>query len=118
HYPEFLPWCTKAEILSEAEDIMRAPLPLGNESKHQTITPSNNMEATRLLDMHQEDEPFSDSPVVGQYRPLTEQASTNSLHLHLNYSGTLVRATLGPLFNHAANTMVEAFSKRAHELYG
>ncbi len=34
------------------------------------------------------------------------------------HAGPLVRATLGPLFNQATNTMVDAFCQRAKQLYG
>ena len=35
-----------------------------------------------------------------------------------DYAGPLVKATLGPLFNQAANTLVDAFCERAKQLYG
>ncbi|MHA5867716.1 type II toxin-antitoxin system RatA family toxin, partial [Pseudomonas aeruginosa] len=35
-----------------------------------------------------------------------------------DYAGPLVKATLGPLFTQAANTMVDAFCQRAKQLYG
>jgi ribosome-associated toxin RatA of RatAB toxin-antitoxin module len=35
--------------------------------------------------------------------------------LSFDYAGPLVRATLGPLFNQAANTLVDAFCQRAKQ---
>lgn len=118
HYPEFLPWCSKAEVLSESDEQMRARLTVGKAGIHQSFTTRNDLVPGKRIDMHLEDGPFSELHGVWEFQALNEQACKITLDLQFNYSGTLVKATLGPLFNHSANTMVEAFSKRAHELYG
>ena len=118
HYPEFLPWCSKAEVLSESDEQMRARLTVGKAGIHQSFTTRNDLVPGKRIDMHLEDGPFSELHGVWEFQALNEQACKITLDLQFNYSGTLVKATLGPLFKHAANTMVEAFSKRAHELYG
>src|SRR5690606_9724832 len=74
HYPEFLPWCTKAEILSETEDSMRARLTVGKAGLHQSFTTSNELEPGRRIDMHLEDGPFSELHGVWEFQPLNEQA--------------------------------------------
>lgn len=118
HYPEFLPWCTKAEIISETDELMRARLTVGKAGLHQSFTTRNELVPGKRIDMRLEDGPFTELHGVWEFQALSEQACKITLDLKFNYSGALVRATLGPLFNHAANTMVEAFSKRAQELYG
>ncbi|MBQ92664.1 MAG: ubiquinone-binding protein, partial [Marinobacter sp.] len=37
--------------------------------------------------------------------------------LEFEFSGSLSRMTFGPVFSQAANTMVDAFCRRADELY-
>lgn len=118
HYPEFLPWCTKAEIISETEDSMQARLTVGKAGLHQSFTTHNQLVPGERIEMRLEDGPFTELNGVWTFQALNEQACKITLDMQFNYSGALVRATLGPLFNHAANTMVEAFSKRAQELYG
>jgi ribosome-associated toxin RatA of RatAB toxin-antitoxin module len=38
--------------------------------------------------------------------------------LEFELSNALLRRTLGPLFNEITNTMVDAFCRRAEDLYG
>ena len=47
-----------------------------------------------------------------------EQACKISLDFSFDYAGPLVKATLGPLFNQAANTLVDAFCQRVKQLHG
>ncbi len=118
HYPEFLPWCSKAEIISETDETMRARLTVGKGGFNQTFTTVNQLVLGERIDMRLEDGPFTELHGVWEFQALSDQACKITLDMTFHYSGALVRATLGPLFNHAANTMVEAFSKRAHEVYG
>ena len=55
---------------------------------------------------------------VWVFKALTDKACKISLDLSFDYAGPIVRATLGPLFNQAANTLVDAFCQRAKQLHG
>ena len=48
---------------------------------------------------------------------MSDSACKITLDLHFEYAGALVKATLGPLFNQAANAMVDAFCQRAKETW-
>ncbi len=54
----------------------------------------------------------------GSSRRWARSACKITLDLTFDYAGPLVKATLGPLFTQAANTMVDAFCQRAKQLYG
>ncbi len=118
HYPEFLPWCSETHVLEESEDAMRARLTVAKAGLRQSFTTHNALIPGRQIQMQLEDGPFSNLQGTWEFKPLSEQACKISLDLHFEYSGPIIRATLGPLFNHAANTLVDAFSQRAKELYG
>lgn len=118
HYPEFLPWCSETEILDETEESMRARLTVAKAGLRQSFTTRNALVPGQQIHMRLENGPFSDLSGTWDFKPLSAQACKISLDLHFEYSGPIIRATLGPLFNHAANTLVDAFSQRAKELYG
>ncbi|MBQ0744153.1 MAG: type II toxin-antitoxin system RatA family toxin [Pseudomonas sp.] len=117
-YPEFLPWCAKAEILSETDTQMRARLTVAKAGLTQSFTTNNTLVPGQRIELRLEDGPFSDLHGVWEFKALGEHACKISLDLHFSYAGPVVKATLGPLFNQAANNMVEAFCQRAKELYG
>ena len=117
-YPEFLPWCSAAKILESDEEQMKAELTVAKAGLSQRFTTQNRLEPSRRIEMRLVSGPFSHLHGVWTFQPLTDEASKISLDLEFDYSGAIMRATLGPLFNHAANTMVDAFCQRAQQLYG
>jgi len=70
------------------------------------------------IEMNLQEGPFTSLNGVWEFKALGDKACKISLDLTFDYAGPLVRATLGPLFNQAANTMVDAFCQRAKQLYG
>ena len=62
--------------------------------------------------------PFTDLHGIWEFKALGEKACKISLDLTFEYAGPLVKATLGPLFTQAANTLVDAFCQRAKQLHG
>ena len=117
-YPEFLPWCRGDEILEESVEAMRAELIIAKAGLTQRFTTQNLLVPGERIEMQLVSGPFSHLNGIWTFHPLSDNASKISLDLEFDYSGAIMRATLGPLFNHAANTMVDAFCQRARQLYG
>ncbi|WP_312600289.1 type II toxin-antitoxin system RatA family toxin [Pseudomonas luteola] len=117
-YPEFLPWCSSAQILEQGENEMRAGLTVAKGGLSQQFTTRNTLTPDQCIVMDLEKGPFSQLHGVWQFKALGEKACKISLDLSFEYQGALIRATLGPLFNQAANTMVDVFCQRAKQLYG
>ncbi len=117
-YPEFLPWCAAARVLESTPEQMQAELTVSRAGLSQRFTTHNLLVPGRRIEMRLVSGPFSHLHGVWTFEPLTDEASKISLNLEFDYSGAIMRATLGPLFNHAANSMVDAFCQRAQQLYG
>lgn len=117
-YPQFLPWCSAAQVLEADDESMRASLTVAKASVSQRFTTRNRLQPGKAIEMHLEEGPFSQLQGVWEFKPLGDKACKISLDLSFDYAGPLVKATLGPLFTQAANTMVDAFCQRAKQLYG
>ncbi|MBP9955555.1 type II toxin-antitoxin system RatA family toxin [Geopseudomonas guangdongensis] len=117
-YPQFLPWCSAAEVLESNDHLMRATLKVGRAGISQQFTTRNALVPGESITMKLEQGPFSALHGVWQFQALSDKACKITLDLSFEYSGALVKATLGPLFNQAATTMVDAFCQRAKQLYG
>lgn len=117
-YPQFLPWCSAAEVLESNDRLMRATLKVGRARISQQFTTRNALVPGESITMKLEQGPFSALHGVWQFQALSDKACKITLDLSFEYSGALVKATLGPLFNQAATTMVDAFCQRAKQLYG
>lgn len=117
-YPEFLPWCSASEVLEVSETHMRASLAVSKAGLSQRFVTRNTLLAGQSIELNLEEGPFTQLHGTWQFKTLSDKACKISLDLTFDYAGPLVRATLGPLFNQAANTLVDAFCQRAKQLYG
>ncbi|MGF6486285.1 type II toxin-antitoxin system RatA family toxin [Pseudomonas frederiksbergensis] len=117
-YPEFLPWCSSAQVLESTPELMRASVGVAKGGLSQHFVTRNTLVPGRSIEMNLEEGPFSQLHGIWVFKPLGEKACKISLDLSFDYSGPLVRATLGPLFNQAANTLMDAFCQRAKQKHG
>ncbi|HLD66679.1 MAG TPA: type II toxin-antitoxin system RatA family toxin [Pseudomonas sp.] len=120
-YPEFLHWCSKTEVLEVSDSLMRASLGVAKGGLSQRFVTRNTLVYGQSIEMNLEEGPFNQLHGVWVFKALGDKACKISLDLTFDYAGPLVRATLGPLFNQAANTLVDAFCQRAkqlHDLHG
>ncbi|MBL0949343.1 MAG: type II toxin-antitoxin system RatA family toxin [Pseudomonas sp.] len=117
-YPQFLPWCSASEILEASETHMLASLEVAKGGIGQRFVTRNMLLPGQRIEMNLQEGPFTSLNGVWEFKALGDKACKISLDLTFDYAGPLVRATLGPLFNQAANTMVDAFCQRAKQLYG
>lgn len=117
-YPEFLPWCSTTEVLEASESHMLASLAVAKAGLSQRFITRNLLVMGQSIEMNLEEGPFTQLHGVWAFKALGDRACKISLDLTFEYAGPLVRATLGPLFNQAANTLVDAFCQRAKQLHG
>jgi ribosome-associated toxin RatA of RatAB toxin-antitoxin module len=119
-YPEFLPWCDKAAVLESNDKGMKAEIGIAFGGIHQTFTTRNEHVAGREVAMKLEDGPFSRLDGRWQFKPLGDQqrACKVELDLHYGFDNAALAALVGPVFDKIAGNMVDAFVKRAEQVYG
>jgi len=62
--------------------------------------------------------PFRHLQGTWHFNALSPEASKVSLHLEYQFASGLLDRLIGPVFEHIANTFVDAFVRRAQELQG
>jgi len=117
-YPGFLPWCRAARVRTPGEETVEASLEIGRGPIRKTFTTRNVMIRDSRIDIGLIDGPFKHLQGCWQFMTLDGEGSRIVLNLEFEFSNALLRRTLGPLFSEIANTMVDAFCRRAKELYG
>ena len=116
-YPRFLPWCLAAEVKSEGER-KRATLTAGVSGIRQSFTTENENEPGRAINMRLVEGPFEHFNAAWRFTPLGERACQIDFSMRYEFSSRTLAGLLEPLFNRIADTMVDAFSRRADELHG
>ncbi|WP_296700901.1 type II toxin-antitoxin system RatA family toxin [Thiocapsa sp. UBA6158] len=117
-YPKFLPWCDKTRVISETDGKICGQIEVARMGIRQTFSTCNRFERDRRMDIDLLDGPFR--KLVGGWRfvPLREDASKVELELEFEFSGHLIDKAFGAVFHQIANTLVDAFCRRAEEVYG
>lgn len=118
-YPAFLPWCKSAEIHSQTETDMTANVEIARGVLNKTFTTHNSLNKNRRIDIELVDGPFRKLEGCWTFDALkTENACKVSLELDFEFNNTMMSFAAGPIFTQIANSLVDAFSKRAEEVYG
>ena len=117
-YPGFLPWCRDARVREPGEDTVEASLEIGRGPIRKSFTTRNTMVPDSRIDIGLVDGPFKHLQGRWEFMTLDGAGSRIALNLEFELSNALLRRTLGPVFSEIANTMVDAFCRRAKELYG
>lgn len=117
-YPEFLPWCGAARIITQEGEQLTASIDIAYKGVNKSFTTRNLMQRNKLLEMRLVDGPFKHLQGYWCFQALDEVSSKVNLDLEFEFSNPLVGMLIGPVFEHIANTLVESFHQRAVELYG
>jgi ribosome-associated toxin RatA of RatAB toxin-antitoxin module len=115
-YPEFLPWCSSAEVIETQGDEVLAALSLSATGFTETFTTRNLLTPFERIEMVLVSGPFRKLSGDWTFTRLGDQGCRVSLELDIQLSG--VRTLLGGVFNRAADQLVDAFCARANELHG
>jgi ribosome-associated toxin RatA of RatAB toxin-antitoxin module len=117
-YPQFLPWCSGTNVVYRDDTRMRATIHINYHGAKQSFTTENTKEPPRGLKVKLVEGPFRILDGEWRFFPLNENACKIDFRLHYEFASKLLERLVGPVFGYIANTMVDAFVKRADKLYG
>ncbi len=119
-YPEFLPWCDHACVLAREPGGMKAEVGISFAGIRQTFTTRNHHVAGREVRMKLVDGPFSNLDGWWKFAPVGaagQRACKVSLEMHYSFKSAALAAVVGPVFDKIAGNLVDAFVKRAEQMY-
>lgn len=117
-YPRFLPWCHASTILKKETDDIEASLDIKWSGIHKSITTRNHLRPYHRIEITLVHGPFKHLQGVWHFIPLGEKGCKVSVDLEFEFTGHLIDKMFQPIFSHIANSLVDAFCKRAVEVYG
>ena len=116
-YPQFLPWCRSARVLSREPDEVHATLELARGGVQKSFTTCNRLQANKMIEIRLVEGPFRHLSGFWRFDPLGDQASKVSLDMTFEFA-PLLDFVISPVFHPIADSLVDAFHKRAVEVYG
>ncbi len=115
-YPNFLPWCKAARLLSSTEDELCGEIEVSKAGVTQSFSTCNRLFPHHRIEIKLKQGPFSRLEGAWEFIELNSDACKVRLKLEFDFSSALMRGAFGVFFAQIANTLVDAFCKRAYEL--
>jgi ribosome-associated toxin RatA of RatAB toxin-antitoxin module len=120
-YPQFLPWCDKTSVLDESASGMTAKIGIAFAGLKHSFTTRNLHEPDRKVSIELVDGPFSRLDGQWEFSPVgdaSERACKIDFTLNYGFASATLAALVGPVFDKIAGSLVDAFVKRASQVYG
>jgi ribosome-associated toxin RatA of RatAB toxin-antitoxin module len=121
-YPEFLPWCTSAQVIStddaEAPKEIVARLGISQGALKGHFTTRNKMERPCRIALTLVEGPFSELEGLWQIDSLGEEGCKLDLTMRFAFANPLKDMLLGTVFERSSNKLFDAFVARARALHG
>ncbi|MGD8378016.1 MAG: type II toxin-antitoxin system RatA family toxin [Gammaproteobacteria bacterium] len=117
-YPEFLPWCRSARIEGRQENQIEASLELARGGVHKWFTTRNRLTPGERIDIELVDGPFRRLAGAWQFQSLNGEGCKVVLDMRFEIANPMLGMMLGPVFHQVCNSMVDAFIRRARDIYG
>lgn len=116
-YPAFLPWCGGTELKLRDEHRTVATIHIAYMGIRQSFTTENTKIHPREMRIALQDGPFSELVGDWLFSPLGDDACKVEFRLQYAFSNRILETLLAPVFSHITNTFVDAFVRRADEVY-
>ncbi|MBY8232209.1 SRPBCC family protein [Vibrio fluvialis] len=116
-YPEFLPGCSGSRVIEASSEKMVASVDVSKAGISKTFTTSNELNYGESIIMNLVDGPFRTLRGGWYFTPLDEQACKVELKLEFEFSSKMIEMAFGKVFNELTSNMVNAFTKRAKQVY-
>lgn len=116
-YPQFIPWCVESTVHQENEDEVKATLVISGAGLQKSFTTHNLLQKNKMIEIRLVDGPFKHLEGFWRFDEVVPTSCQVAFDLEFEFAGLLGFA-LGPVFHHMASTLMDAFRKRAEEVYG
>jgi ribosome-associated toxin RatA of RatAB toxin-antitoxin module len=114
-YPEFVPWCTAARVVSRKDSEVVATLNIKRGPLRAEFTTRNLLEPDKRVLMQFVSGPFRVLEGLWTLTPLGELGCRVELEMRFEFANRVASALFESLFEDTAASLVDAFVKRARD---
>ena len=116
-YPHFLPWCIAARVRSQTETEQIADMTIGFGPFRESFTSRNELARPQTIKVRYERGPFRYLNNVWSFEPHSRGCKVE-FWVDFEFRSRILKVAIGVVFNEATRRMVNAFLRRAREVYG
>jgi ribosome-associated toxin RatA of RatAB toxin-antitoxin module len=117
-YPRFLPWCDRARVSERGPGRTVATLRINFRGLKQEFTTENRDRPDERIDVKLVSGPFRSLEGSWRFTALSDRACKVELDLRYEIANTVLAKLVGSVFDEIANSLVDAFARRADQQFG
>ncbi len=126
-YPEFLPWVAHAELIERTDVERVGVLQISRAGLNERVTTRNTVKPPNRLEMRLLDGPFRVLEGLWTFDAIADRTSEADLapdgtrvgfSLRFEFKNRMLDMLAAPKFASSCDAMVDAFVKRARDVYG
>jgi len=117
-YPEFLPWCGGVTLIHRDAQVTRAEIFINYHGIRQSFTTENAKMEPGEMHIRLIEGPFRSLEGGWRFTELAGRGCKVELSLSYDFSSRILEKAIGPVFSHIADTLVDAFARRAEHVHG
>lgn len=116
-YPEFLPWCTAADIHHENKYLVEASLQMQRNGVQKAFRTRNILRPFTAMDIELVGGPFTTLTGGWAFEQLGSDGSKVSLQLEFEFESRIIDGLFGAYFESTSASLVDSFTNRAKQVY-
>jgi len=116
-YPIFLPWCVGSRVRGRTETQLISDLTIGFGPFRETFTSRVTLDKPKRVKVAYEKGPFRYLNNQWDFLP-HDKGTEVAFFVDFEFRSRILQAAIGVVFNEAVRRMVNAFRKRARDVYG
>ena len=116
-YPQFLPWCAGAKVRQRTETLQIADMAIGFGPFREKFTSRNTLLRPEYIKVRYERGPFRYLNNDWIFAPDPRGCKVD-FWIDFEFHSRVLQAAIGAVFHEATRHMVNAFLRRARDIYG
>jgi coenzyme Q-binding protein COQ10 len=116
-YPQFLPWCVAARVRHRGDTELLADMTIGFGPFRESFVSRVTLDRPRSVRVRYETGPFRYLNNQWDFHPHPGGTEV-AFFVDFEFRSRLLQSAVGVVFNEAVRRMVNAFQKRAQDVYG
>jgi len=117
-YPQFLPWCSNATLHWRHGDVLEGSVEMNRAGLRRSFRTRNVMRPDEAIEMVLVEGPFSHLAGGWTFKALGRLGCKVSLNVEFDIKSRTTDRLLGSYFEGICNSLVDAFVRRAEQMYG
>ena len=117
-YPDFLPWCSDVELHFRKGNVVEATLELRRGGLSKRFRTRNTMQPESSMALELVGGPFRHLSGGWTFTQRADAGSKVSLDLEFEFDSRALDLVIGAFFEETCNSLVDAFTQRADQIYG